>query len=234
MQALQVMNTEKMPLNTEADKQTWKNMTLMERSSIFSVALGYLDDETTDEEFDLIAESEQSLKDKLIACAHVAQKYDKAAEIILSEAETLKTQAKLLEERAGVFSNRSQQRRNAMLAVMMQHGFKKLETPLLTLGMRQKPARVLETRQVLEGFDIAKTFNGLLNSCKKLIEEGINNETFRAIEETVKAIPFSDDLARFLRLKAEWSKTEISKELKAGKAVEGFAMSEPEFSITIK
>ncbi|MBF0240011.1 MAG: siphovirus Gp157 family protein [SAR324 cluster bacterium] len=232
MQALQVLQTE--TIFSDETKQDWNKLSLGKRSEIFSTAMSYLDTETTDEEFDLIAETEQALKDKLIACGHVAQKYDQASEIILSEAQALEAQVKTLKQRAEVFSNRSQARRQAMLTAMIQHGFKKLETPLMTVSLRQKPARVLETRQTLEDFDVFGTFNKLLDSCRNLVEEGINNETFKTIEEVIQSIPFSSGLTRFLRLKAEWNKTEISKELKAKRTVEGFAMSEPEFSITIK
>ncbi|MGK5092742.1 siphovirus Gp157 family protein [Deltaproteobacteria bacterium TL4] len=264
MQALQVLKTEtitkKDELNKE-EKKIWGMLSLSKRSEIFSTALGYLDEDTTHEEFDLIAESEQALKDKLMACAHVAQKYDQAAEIILSEVEALKSQVKALEERASVFSNRSQRRREAMLSVMIQHGFKKLETPLLTVGMRQKPGRVLETSATLEGFDVAKAFTLLVDGCKKMLQatgssKNWNGHTFAAlcvIEKALEAckikcveIPetvdpeapcsiFDDQMPLdYLRIKVEWDKRKIGDELKAGKAIEGFTMSEPEFSITIK
>lgn len=128
--------------------QNWKSLSLVERSNILREALSYLDENTTDEEFDLVAESEEKFKEKLVGCGYVSRKYDQAAEIILSEAETLKAQAKALEERAKVFSNRAYNLRNFMTSAMLEHNVKKLETPMLTLSVRKKPPRVIQAHQV--------------------------------------------------------------------------------------
>lgn len=241
MQTLQVLKTETIVPATQETQPTWKNLSLMERSKLFFQAMQYLDEETTAEEFDLIADTEQALKDKLLACAHVSQKYDQAAELILSEAQALKGQMKSLEERANVFMNRSQSRREAMLQAMLINNIRKIEAPLLTVGLRQKPPRVIETEFVpMELTDLNEVLSFFLEGSKLLIEARDQNfdvdllkDGFEAIEDALSSykLKLHPD---YVRIKAEWNKKKIAEELKEGKAVEGFRMSPPEFSLIIK
>lgn len=173
----------------------WEHLSMLQRSEILNEALSYLED-ASEEEFELILDVEEKFKEKLIGFAYVCQKFDKAAEIILSEAEALKNQVKEMERRAEVFSNRSTRMRELMRFAMLQNNLKKVETPMLTISLRKRPQRVVE---------------------------GSN----------VRYEDFPSD-SPYIRTTLSFNKKEISKDLKQGKEVKGFQLSEIEFSLTIK
>jgi hypothetical protein len=129
--------------STEDEPVNWKKLSMLQRSQILHEALSFLED-ATEEEFELILDVEEKFKEKLIGFAYICQKFDKAAEIILSEAEALKNQVKEMERRAAVFSNRSTRMRELMRFAMLQNNLKKVETPILTISLRKKPQRVIE------------------------------------------------------------------------------------------
>ncbi|MBF0238112.1 MAG: siphovirus Gp157 family protein [SAR324 cluster bacterium] len=134
----------------EASENTgWDQLNLYQRSSLLREALSYLAEDSSDEEWDLAAETEEKFKEKLVGYAYVCRRYDQAAELILSEAKQLKEEINQLQERATVFSNRSERLQHRMLQVMMDHNLKKIETPLLTVSVRKKPQRVIEIPTVL-------------------------------------------------------------------------------------
>lgn len=221
-------------------KEGWSNLSLLERSAILHEALSYLDEETTDEEFEIIAETEDKFKEKLIACGYVAQKWDQAAEAILSEAQALKEQIKALEERAHVFSNRAAKRREVMLHAMLEHNLKKVETPMLTVSLRKRPPRVVPTTATLNGFDPTQAYTFLLDACEKMLDitggsdhwQGETHEALQLIEDAIEHC--ADILPEYLRLKAEFNRKSILNDLKQDKAVPGFQLSNPEFSVSIK
>jgi hypothetical protein len=128
----------------EVETVDWKSMSMLQRSQILHEALSFLED-ATDEEFELILDVEEKFKEKLIGFAYICQKFDKAAEIIFSEAEAIKNQVKEMERRAEVFSNRSTRMRELMRLAMLQNNLKKVETPMLTVSLRKKPQRVVES-----------------------------------------------------------------------------------------
>jgi hypothetical protein len=133
--------------STDVEPVNWKSLSMLQRSQILHEALSYLED-ATEAEFELILDVEEKFKEKLIGFAYICQKFDKAAEIILSEAEALKSQFKEMERRAEVFSNRSTRMRELMRFAMLQNNLKKVETPMLTVSLRKKPHRVVEDSNV--------------------------------------------------------------------------------------
>lgn len=175
-------------------KDFWKNKSLLARSEILHQALSFLDEETTVEEFDLIAETEDRLKEKLVSSGYISQKYDQAAELILSEAQSLKGQIEALQKRAEVFSNRAARRRDAMLKVMLEHNIKKVETPALTMTARTKAARV-----------------------------------FEIVVDAVDQLP-----TEYIRIKKEADKRKILEDLKLGKQIPGYLLSQNEFTLLIR
>jgi hypothetical protein len=181
--------------SADVEPVNWKNLSMLQRSQILHEALSYLED-ATEEEFELILDVEEKFKEKLIGFAYICQKFDKAAEIILSEAEALKSQFKEMERRAEVFSNRSTRMRELMRFAMLQNNLKKIETPMLTISLRKKPQRVVEN-------------------------------------SNVRFEDFPPD-SPYIRTSLSFNKKEISNDLKQGKEVRGFLLSDPEFSLTIK
>jgi hypothetical protein len=181
--------------SSEVDDTNWKNLTMLQRSQILHEALSFLED-ATEEEFEIILDVEEKFKEKLIGFAYICQKFDRAAEIILSEAEALKNQVKEMERRADVFSKRSTRMRDLMRFAMLQNNLKKIETPMLTISLRKKPQRVVEGSNVrFEDFPVNSPY---------------------------------------IRTSLSFNKKEISNDLKQGKEVKGFHLSEPEFSLTIR
>ena len=154
----------------------------------------YHDEDTTEEEFKIIAETEEKLKEKIVSYAHVSLKFDRAGEAILAEAQALEEQAKKMKSRAGVFANRSQRLRDAMENALLNHNLKKIETPLFTISLRKKPKRVIELATA---------------SLEKLSE-------------------------RFIRISKSFDKKAIGDALKEGETVEGFVLSEDEFTLSIR
>ena len=177
------------------DEKDEKNISLFERSNILHQAIGYLDEETTDQEFDLIAETEQDFQHKLIACGYVAKKYTNANAIIKSEIQSLKDQIELLENRARVFENKSSLRKEAMKEAMLLNNLKKVGCETFTVSLRAKPQKAV------------------------------------AIEGKADIAIMSD---KYVRVKKDFNKTEILKDLKSGDKIHGWELSQPDFSISIK
>lgn len=176
------------------EHREWNRFTLMQRSQLLHQALEYLDEDLSEEEFDLIAETEQQFHQKLAACGHIAQKMDHAAELVLAEAEALQRQAKALEQRAAVFANRAERRRQAIRNAMLENNVNKLETPAFTLSLHKTPPKVVQEAEA----DLS------------------------TLDEA------------YLRIKVEPNRRLIAQELKSGKAVPGFHLSEPELSVRIR
>lgn len=145
MQGLNVIETENI-IRTEDFREGWDKLSLHERSDLFYKAweIYQENDDLTEEELELIAETEEKLKEKIIAYGYRAQKMDQAAELVQAEADALKKQAKAMEERAKVFSNNADRMRASMQKVMLGHNLKTLKAPFLTVSLRKKPAKIVE------------------------------------------------------------------------------------------
>jgi hypothetical protein len=186
---------EKQKNDTAPIEKKWNQMSLRERSQVLSEALGYADT-ATEEELEIIFDLKEGVEEKLISTGYVCRKFDQAAEIILSEASVLIKQAEALKERSGVFLKRSERIKQRMKEAMSLNNIKRIETPLLTLLLRQKTPKLEMDPQM----DIDQ---------------------------------FSSD-SPFVRIKKDFDKRAILTQLKAGNPIEGFSLSEPEFSLSIK
>ena len=194
MEATTITRTE--PIIKPVDLRTdWEKMSLFERSHLMHQGNELLEDEElSEEEFEIIAETEEHLKEKIVATAFFCSKQDEIATLILKEAEAYDEKAKALKARANVFMNRSQIRRESIKNALIGHNIKKIETPVFTISLRKKTESIVE-------MPTARMEN----------------------------LP-----EQYIRIKKEFNKSEIKKAIQSGIHVEGFALSEPGFSLIIK
>lgn len=179
----------------EKGEKSFEKMNLRERSSILNEAMGYLDT-ATDEELDVIFKLKKGLEEKLVNTGYVCQKFDQAADVILSEAEVLIKEAEKLKERSRIFYNRSDRIKLRMKEAMLMNNIKKIETPLLSVLLRK-------------------------TSPKLVIDPDMNIEDH-------------SEESSFMRLKKELNKKEIISQLKSGKTIKGFSLSQPDYNLSIK
>ena len=100
---------------------------IFDKSRIFEEAYSYLDDETTDEEFEIIVETEQELKEKTLSYGHVIKRLEQAAGSVDSEIEFLTKELQNAKDRKKRFQNKADRIKRTLLSVMKYFGIKKIE-----------------------------------------------------------------------------------------------------------
>lgn len=116
-----------------------KDMTLSERSSLLRQANEYIDDDLTDDDFEMIAELEKSVEDKIAKWGYYAHKLDDASELCLAEMEVHKKRMEECKKRAEKLANKSFNMKSFMKDKMIEFNIKKVSTALFDFALRKKP-----------------------------------------------------------------------------------------------
>lgn len=207
MDALTVINSEKLipedKIKTE-DKKL-KDMNLFERSALLRQANEFLedDDDLTDDEFEMIAELEKSVEDKIAKWGFYAHKLDDASELCLAEMEVHKKRMESCKKRAEKLAKRSFNMKHFMKDKMIEFNLKKVSTALFDFALRKKPQTLVVKDSADFNFPCKKDFvkSKIVESWdKRLIKEYVKDQELKG--NKVKGFTLSEtDFSLTIKIK---------------------------------